>query len=76
MMRWKFDVIKALADRGYNSLVFKDNKLISQNAFTKIRKGDTNVSMDTVNSLCALLRCQPGDLLECVLTDDEKIKYF
>lgn len=76
MLKWKVNVVEELAKRGYNSTKFKEMKLMGQASFTKLKKGDTNVTAETLNSLCIMLKCQPGDLLECVPTDAEKIKYF
>ena len=42
---------------------------------TKIRRGE-NINTTTLNILCVLLKCQPGDILEVVPTDEEKIKYY
>jgi putative transcriptional regulator len=34
------------------------------------------VNLDTINKICVMCRCQPGDILEVIPTDEEKIKYF
>ena len=42
---------------------------------TKIRKGE-NINTSTLNTLCVMLKCQPGDILEVEPTDEEKIEYY
>lgn len=75
MIRYKFDVYKALCDKGYTAARMKETKFLSQSAMTSLKNGDL-VSLDTINTICLLLRLQPGDIVESVYTDEEKIKYF
>ena len=74
MLKFKFDVIQALKEQYKISEITKRGK-ISAAALDRIRKGKVPAA-ESINALCLLLRCQPGDLLECIFTDDEKIKYF
>lgn len=74
MLKFKFDVIQALKEKYKISEITKEGK-ISAAALDRIRKGKIPAA-ESINALCLLLRCQPCDLLECVPTDDEKIKYF
>lgn len=75
MIRYKIDVVKALKEKGYNTNVIKRDKLLPGQTLTNITDGKT-ISLDTLNKICIMLRCQPSDLIECVVTDEEKIKYF
>lgn len=48
---------------------------LRQNGFhsatvTKLRKNQT-VNTDTVNAICSLLNCQPGDIMEYIPDVDE-----
>lgn len=74
MLKFKFDVIQALKEKYKISEIVKQGK-ISAAALDRIRKGKIPAA-ESINALCLLLRCHPGDLIECVPTDDEKIKYF
>lgn len=65
MLRYKIDVIEALKTRGYTSYVIRRDKLIGQAQLQKIRQGEI-ASKETLNTLCKLLECQPGDILEYV----------
>lgn len=75
MIRYKIDVLQELRDRGYNQPVIRKRNLLAQSTLTKLKNG-LPVSGDTINTICLLLRKQPGDIIEVVPTDEEKIKYF
>ncbi len=75
MIKYKIDVVKELSNKGYTTNVIRKNKWISEATMTKIRRGE-NINTTTLNILCVLLKCQPGDILEVVPTDEEKIKYY
>ena len=75
MIKYKIDVINELSKRGYTPTVIRKNKWISQATLTKIRRGE-NINTSTLNILCVLLRCQPGDILEVEPSNQEKIEYY
>ena len=75
MIKYKIDVVKELSNKGYTTNVIRKNKWISEATMTKIRRVE-NINTTTLNILCVLLKCQPGDILEVVPTDEEKIKYY
>lgn len=64
-LRYKIDVVKALADVGYYPRKIRAERLLSESTLTKLRAG-VGVSWDNIGTLCALLDCQPGDLIEYV----------
>ena len=64
MIRYKIDVLQALREAGYTTYRLQKEKLISAGIVHKIRKGDTSLTIDKVNTICDLLRCQPGEILE------------
>ena len=73
MIKYKIDVLRELSERGYTSTKIRKNKWISEATMTKIRRGE-NINTTTLNTLCVLLKCQPGDILEVVPTDAEKVR--
>lgn len=75
MFRYKIDILKALADNGYNATKIRKDKILSQATMQNIRQGK-GITTDTINTICLILRCQPSDIIEIVLTEEEKIKYF
>ena len=62
-MRYKIDVLAALKDKGYNTNKIRTEGLLSQSTLQKFRN-QQGVSWENLETLCRLLKCQPGDLLE------------
>ena len=75
MIRYKRDILEDLKEKGYTSTIIKRDNLLPSQTLQNIKSGKS-ITLDTLNKLCIMLRCQPSDLIECVVTDDEKIKYF
>ncbi len=64
-LRYKLDILQALKDAGYNSTRIRKEKLIGQATLQQLRKGEL-VSWKTIETICQLLGCQPGDIVEYV----------
>ena len=64
-MRYKIDVLEALKDAGYSSTRLRKEKLMGESYMTQLRRGEM-VSWKTIETICRLLNCQPGDLVEYV----------
>lgn len=62
-LRFKIDILSALKDAGYSSYRMRKEKLLSESAIQQIRNGEP-VSWGCIETLCALLHCQPGDIME------------
>ena len=62
-IRYKIDILAALKERGYTSTRIREEKLIGQSYLQQIRHGEL-VSWKTIDTICRLLNCQPGDLVE------------
>lgn len=75
MIKYRTDVISLLKEHGFNQARIQKEKLLPMQTLQNIKAGKS-ITLDTVNKICIMCRCQPGDLLEVVPTDDEKIKYF
>lgn len=69
MLKYKIDVLKALKDKGYSTYTIRKNKIFTEAQLQNIRENKL-LTHDVFNKLCALLQCQPGDILEYV-PDDE-----
>ena len=63
MLKYKFDVMEKLKIAGYSSYKLRKDKLISEDTKRYMRAGIVR-GCDNLNTLCSLLKCQPGDLLE------------
>ena len=62
-IKYKIDVLSTLREKGYTQNRIREEKLIGQSYLTQLRHGEL-VSWKTIETLCALLSCQPGDLVE------------
>ena len=65
MIRYKFNVMEQLKLNGYSSKRLRDEKLLGESYMTQLRKGEL-VSWKTIDTICRLLNCQVGDLMEYV----------
>ncbi len=64
-VRYKIDIMAALKEKGYSSTRIREEKLIGQSYLQQIRHNEL-VSWKTIDTLCRLLDCQPGDILEFI----------
>ena len=64
-IRYKVDIMEELKKKGYSSTKIRNDKLIGQSYLQQLRHGEL-VSWKTLDTICALLECQPGDLIEYV----------
>lgn len=72
MFFYKIDIIDALKNAGYTTYKIRNSKLLSEGTLQKFRKKDTNLNLDTINTVCLLLNCSPSDLLGYVPDDQKK----
>lgn len=63
---YKIDIIEALKNNGYSTYQIQKQKLLNQTTMQKFRNGNTNITVANVNTICTLLNCQPGDILEYI----------
>ena len=68
-MKYKFNILSALKDKGFTTYQIRQSKLLSESTVQKLRN-DEPVSWENIETICRLLECQPGDILEFV--PDEK----
>lgn len=59
---YKFNILDALKENGYSQNRIRNEKLIGQATLTQLRRGEL-VSWKTIETICKLLNCQPGDIL-------------
>lgn len=64
-IQYKIDIMAELKAKGYSSTRIREEKLIGQSYLQQIRHGEL-VSWKTLDTICSLLDCQPGDLIEYV----------
>lgn len=66
---YKIDIIAALKKAGITTYQIRQTHLLPEATLTRLRRGQM-ISLDNIGRICALLHCQPGDLLEYVETGD------
>ena len=59
------DILGKLLEAGYTTYRVRKEKLLPEITMQKLRSGGT-VTTETIDTLCRLLHCQPGDLMEYV----------
>lgn len=64
-MRYKVDILSALKEAGYSTYRIRKDKLLSESTVQKLRNNEP-VSWVNIETLCKLLSCQPGDIMEYV----------
>lgn len=56
------DIIKLLKEHGYSLYRIRKEKFFGESVLARFRKGGC-ITTDTIDSICKLCECQPGDLM-------------
>ena len=56
--------------------IAKTTKILSQDTLKKIKNGDTNIALESLNRICAILNMQPEDLILYEDNEEEKERLF
>lgn len=68
----KYDkLIAMLKEKGITTYKIRKENLISQATYQKLRTGEGIIDTRTIEKLCKLLHCQPGDIMEYVEDETE-----
>ena len=62
-LTYKIDVLDALKQNGYSTYRIRKEKLLGESTLQKLRQG-LPVSWENIETICRLLHCQPGVMLE------------
>ena len=62
---YKIDVLAKLKEAGYSTYRIRKDKLLGEATVQLLRDGEP-VSWANIATLCGLLQCQPGDIMEYV----------
>ena len=57
------DILDKLKDAGYSTYKIRKERCMTEATLTSIRNGRA-INTDTIDKLCYMLQCQPGDILE------------
>ena len=58
-------LLKIFAERGITSYTMRKENIIGQATWKKVHEGG-HIDTRTIDTLCAYLKCQPGDMMEYV----------
>ena len=64
-LRFKVNVLDKLKAAGYSTYRIRKDKLLSESTVQKLRGGEP-ISWENIATICRLLNCQPGDIMEYV----------
>lgn len=64
-------LLKKLSDSGWSTYRLQKERQISNGTISRIRAGQS-VSTDTIDTICRLCGCQPGDLMSWVPGKEEE----
>ena len=67
---YKKNILQALREAGYTTYKLRVDKHFSESTIQKFRK-NLPVSWENIETLCNLLKCQPGDILIYSENDDK-----
>ncbi len=71
-MPFKYEkLFTLLKEKGYTTYTLRKENLISQSALQKMKKCEGSIDTRTLERLCKLLDCQPGDIMEYVKEDEQ-----
>ena len=66
MLRYKTDILAELKKAGWTTVRIRKERIVGESALQKMRTGDTSISLGTLEAICDILQCQPGNLIEWV----------
>lgn len=75
MYIYKKNIIDELKKLGYTSTKLRRNKLIGGRTAERLRAGES-VTLETLNIVCIILKCQLSDIIEIVPTPEELEKCY
>lgn len=64
-VNYKIDVLSELKSKGFSTYKIRKEKIIGESVLQQLRNKEL-VSWASIDKICELLNCQPGDLLEYI----------
>lgn len=72
MIKFKFDVASALKTAGMTAYRAQRTGVLSQDTWRKIKNKNANISMESLNRICAILNMQPEHLIYYDRVEEEE----
>ncbi len=63
---YKINVLAALKAKNISTYKIRKDNLFSQSTITKFNNNDCRITLENLLTVCKLLNCQPGDIIEYV----------
>ena len=74
-IRINLDVVMAQRKKSLTELASEVDITLANLSILKTGKAKA-IRLSTLDAICRALDCQPGDIIEIVPTDEEKIRFF
>lgn len=58
--------------KGITTYRIRKENIVSQGTLTKMKNGNGSIDTRTIDKICRILQCQPGDIMEYVPDNEEK----
>lgn len=69
MLKLKIEIVEELKNKGYNTTRIRREKLIGEKTMQDMKSGIVP-GIKVLDTLCRVLDCQPGDVLEYVKDEE------
>ena len=63
---YKTNILDELKKSGYSSYILRNEKLLSESTMSKLRNNNSTLTLENLSTICSLLNCQPGDIIEYI----------
>lgn len=64
-------IMQMLTEHGYSSYRLRKERLLPEGTLSRIRNGEP-INTTTLDTICRLCQCQPGDILSYVPDPEER----
>jgi len=72
-IQYKIDVLEKLKSAGYTTYKLRQEKIMGERVIQQLRNKEV-VSWKTVETICELLQCQIGDIVEYVSDNAKSVE--
>lgn len=62
---YKINVLEKLKEKGFSTYQLRKQKILGESTIQKMRTGAL-LSWAELNTVCSILNCQPGDIVEYI----------
>lgn len=63
MLVYKINILDKLKEAGYSSYKMRREQLLGEATIQKLRE-NRMIGIESIDSVCRMLQCQPGDIIE------------